>query len=288
MDRIVFLLRSDLQEFDSSQRFMRYLLLVGFLLITVHSFSQSKKEQIEILENKVDSVAYVISELRDKEFQNRKAIEQHRKENEVLREIMKGYVVLIDELNTKNLRLEMENDSLKRVIENKVEEKKVDLKKRVSTNSTDDSFQNPFAAGGMGGPSTGPGLSSDSDSGSGGQANRSNNSSSQSSDPFSMTGTSDGCCGPGIGISDSPRRTRLNNVSIHNIEIKEDVTIYYKLIVDAGGNVVAFSHLKYNTTTTDMTLINKIGVAIKKQVKFNKAPGAPLVYQFYTIHIKAN
>ena len=93
--------------------------------------------------------------------------------------------------------------------------------------------------------------------------------------------------GSGSGIGFGKGRTRQNNVDVHNISIETDASIYYKLTVDSDGNVVAFSHIGSQTTTTDQTLINKIGYAIKKQVKYNKAAGAPLEYQFYTIHVKA-
>lgn len=93
--------------------------------------------------------------------------------------------------------------------------------------------------------------------------------------------------GTGSGIGFGKGRTRLNNVDVHNISIETDASIYYKLTVDSKGNVVAFSHLASKTTTTNLNLINKIGVAIKKQVKYNEAKGAPLEYQFYTIHVKA-
>lgn len=92
--------------------------------------------------------------------------------------------------------------------------------------------------------------------------------------------------GSGIGFG-SKKRTRLNNVDVHNISIETDARIYYKLTVDSKGNVVAFSHQASNTTTTNLNLINKIGVAIKKQVKYSEAPGAPLEYQFYTINVRA-
>lgn len=93
--------------------------------------------------------------------------------------------------------------------------------------------------------------------------------------------------GTGSGIGFGKGRTRLNNVDVHNISIETDASIYYKLTVDSKGNVVAFSHLAAKTTTTNSILINKIGREITRQVKYNEAKGAPLEYQFYTIHVKA-
>lgn len=124
----------------------------------------------------------------------------------------------------------------------------------------------------------------------------------QSSNPFGDGGTGGGTgggngtgfgqdsgegTGTGSGIGFGKGRTRQNNVDVRNISIETDASIYYKLTVDSKGNVVAFSHLASKTTTTNLNLINQIGVAIKKQVKYNEAKGAPLEYQFYTIHVKA-
>lgn len=92
----------------------------------------------------------------------------------------------------------------------------------------------------------------------------------------------------GNRIGTAKTRTRVNDVNITAIEIKEDAVIYYKLILDADGNVVAFTHISNSTTTTDLTLINAIGVAIKEQVKYNKVEESPLVYQYYTVAVKAN
>lgn len=147
---------------------------------------------------------------------------------------------------------------------------------------------------------------------SGGQANSTNaqnsqntsSSSQQSTNPFgdggsgggsgggtgTGVGTTDGSSGTGTGsgIGLGKGRTRQNNVNVNGIQIETAAKIYYKLTVDSDGNVVAFSHYKSNTTTTDQSLINKIGYAIKKQVKYNKAPGSPLVYQDYTISVTSN
>ncbi|NVK66551.1 MAG: hypothetical protein HWE22_18305 [Flavobacteriales bacterium] len=124
----------------------------------------------------------------------------------------------------------------------------------------------------------------------------------QSNNPFGDGGTGDGQgggngtgfgqddgegagSGPGIGFGKG--RVRYNEVKVDGITIETTATIYYRLTVDENGNVVDFSHYKAKTTTTNLTLINKIGYEIKKQVKYNKAPGSPLVYQDYTISVKA-
>ncbi|MFT5860341.1 MAG: hypothetical protein ACI865_002451 [Flavobacteriaceae bacterium] len=132
-----------------------------------------------------------------------------------------------------------------------------------NTASTTVQDPNPFATGGDGGGEgggSGDGFGTDSGNTNGGGS-----------------GTGTGAAG----------RKRLNNVSVNGIYINTHATIGFKLTVDAQGNVIAFTNVKGTTTTTDQNLINKIGYAIKKQVKFNKDPGSPLVYQFYTVRVKA-
>lgn len=132
-----------------------------------------------------------------------------------------------------------------------------------NTASTTQQVDNPFGNGGNGsgnGGGSGTGLGQD-------------------------TGNTDGS-GGGSGTGAASRK-RLNNVSVGGIYIDTDATIGYKLTVDAQGNVVAFTNVKGTTTTTNQSLINKIGYAIKSQVKFNKDSGSPLVYQFYTVRVKA-
>lgn len=128
--------------------------------------------------------------------------------------------------------------------------------------SSGNASTNPFGGGGSGGGTGGgDGTGFGTDSGVG-------------------TGT-----GPGIGYGKG--RTRLNNVDVNDITIETDADIYYKLTVDASGTVLDFSSIGSKTTTTDQTLINKIGYAIKKQVKYNKVPGSPPEYVFYTVYVKA-
>lgn len=254
---------------------MKYLLLSCALLCTGVSFSQSKKKQIELLENQIDSITKVNLEI---QTQNAEAIELLRKENEVLREIMKGYVVLIDQLNTKNLELEQKNANLER--ENSQSEAKIDLKKEEPKpkNSTNRRNRNTFPAEehGMGGT----GSDSSSPFGGGGGFGQ---------DSGEGTGQGSGIGqGSGTRIQNDHRRVRLNNVDIQNIEVAKDATINYQLTVDAVGNVLAFSLAGIRDMSLDQALVNKVGAAIKKQVKYNKAKGSPMVYQYYTIHIEAN
>ncbi len=52
-------------------------------------------------------------------------------------------------------------------------------------------------------------------------------------------------------------------------------------------NVIAAYNIKAKTTTTNQILINKVINEVKKQVKYNKEPGAPLAKVFMPVYIKA-
>lgn len=128
--------------------------------------------------------------------------------------------------------------------------------------STTQQSDNPFASGGSGnGNSGGDGDTFGGDSGTGTGGN--------------------GGSGTGKG------RVRLNDVNINNLIYNSDEKIFLKLVIDAQGNVVQVINLKGKTTTTDQILINKVKVAVKKQVKYNKEPGAPLAAVYYTVKINA-
>ena len=234
---------------------MKYLILSLMFLAAGTVFSQSKKEQIDILNHRIDSLAKVSSELH---ALNLEKIELLRTENSTLKKIMKGYVVLIDELNVKNLELEEENVELKEEIsdlKDSVPEKDDQLVSPHDPSATFNSADmNPFGDGGIGHGRENVGFPSNSST----------------------------------GISYGTGRKRLNQVQINDIQINEEATIYYKLTVDSNGNVLAFSNLKSKTTTTNMMLINKVGVLIKKQVKYNKVPGASLTYELYSIYVRVN
>ncbi len=128
--------------------------------------------------------------------------------------------------------------------------------------STTNQSDNPFDPGGSGGGNDGgEGDNLGSDSGTGTQG------------------------GPSTGGGSG--RVRLNNVNINNLQYNSDEVLYFKLVIDAQGNVVQVQNIKGKTTTTDQILINKVAIAVKKQVKYNKQPGAPLASVYYTVKVNA-
>jgi len=114
----------------------------------------------------------------------------------------------------------------------------------------------------------------------------------QSNDPFASGGNGNGGdSGTGTsgngGSGGGAVRIRQNAPIINGLRSNESVTIHLKLTLDAGGNVIAASNIKAKTTTTNQILINRVINEVKKQVKYNKEPGAPLAKVFMPVHIKA-
>ena len=126
-----------------------------------------------------------------------------------------------------------------------------------------------------------------------------NSNTTQVSDPFGSGGNSSNNSGdsygnntgPGIadgsGSSGGSGRVRLTDPNVQNLNSDVDAKIYLKMRIDSDGNVVSAQNIASKTTTTNQILINRIIDAVRKQVKYNKEPGAPLSTTFMTISIKA-
>lgn len=71
-----------------------------------------------------------------------------------------------------------------------------------------------------------------------------------------------------------------------NLDYDHSVTFNFKVLIDANGNVMSAQVIKGTTTTTDQVLINKVLSAVKKQVKYSKAPGAPAITKNYSITLR--
>ena len=243
---------------------MKYLLL-GLALFGCMgmSFAQSKKEQIKELQRQNDSLNVLVRSLSDNNrllltsldstrqflLDQEAALAKEKKTNEVMRDIMRGYIKNIDELNTELQKLREKEDL------GKTKKSTLDVNDLI-IREPDGVPENPFAEGSMG-------MGSGSSYGS-------------------------GSFGADSGYDAERERVRLNNVSVNDIEITEDARIVYKLLINADGDVVKYACSRSNTTTTNQVLINEIGEAIRKQVKYNKVPGAPQKYVFYSVVLRAN
>jgi hypothetical protein len=122
-------------------------------------------------------------------------------------------------------------------------------------------------------------------------ANNQTNTSStvtQSNDPFgsggdngdtgqgSTFGNSQGTGTGGDGNGSGIVRKRITTPIFDHLESSERATIVLVVTIDAQGNVVSATCNKSKTTTTNQILINRVIKEVRKQVKYNKDPGAPL------------
>lgn len=120
-------------------------------------------------------------------------------------------------------------------------------------------------------------------------ANNSNNTSStsqQSNNPFGSGGsngsngpggTFSGSNGPGVdGHGGGVERKRQNDLQLDHLDFSERAIVSLILTIDAQGNVVSATCNKSKTTTTNQIIINKVISEVKRQLKYNKDPGAPL------------
>ena len=128
--------------------------------------------------------------------------------------------------------------------------------------------------------------------------NNTSSTSQQSDNPFGPGGNdtgpgpSDSEFGPSTGPSNGPgpsgkKRVRLNDPDTSPIHSNEDARIAMVLTIDAEGNIVSISCNKSSTTTNNQNLINKVMALVKKQVKYNKDPGAALKKVALSVNIFA-
>ena len=130
------------------------------------------------------------------------------------------------------------------------------------SNTTNHQSNDPFANGGNGnGNDGGSGNTFGTDNGSGTNGNGGN-------------GNGDG-------------RVRLNDPNVTDLQSNVDATIHLKLTIDAEGNVIAATNISAQTTTTNQILINRVIAEVKKQVKYNKDPGASHAKVYMRVGIKA-
>lgn len=125
---------------------------------------------------------------------------------------------------------------------------------------------NPFGTGGSGGGTgTGNGSGLGNDNGSG-------------------TGP-----GNGDGSGGAVRRYLVEQPNTSNIRSDENCTIVLSVLVDADGNIVGQPIFAKGASTTNNTvLINQVINIVKKEARFNKAPGAKNLKQAITIRLIAN
>ncbi len=239
---------------------MKYLLLCSTLLCLSVTFSQSKKKQIQDLNRKIDSLELIVSSssmLLDSCAQNvtvqAEILKKKEQENSMLRRIMKGYIKTIDELNSRLIESEINSSTNSSERISQIEKKEIKQEIVVKDEDIPLIFRN--------------GSGSD-------KEDFERRKVARNYDTYS-------------GI-DRRTRIRLNDVNVNDIEFNESATIYYKLTIDHNGNVIAFIINKVKSSAENEELMNEVGRAIQKQVKYNKVTNTKLAYLYYVVHLKAN
>jgi outer membrane biosynthesis protein TonB len=124
---------------------------------------------------------------------------------------------------------------------------------------------NPFGTGGSGGGSgrgNGTGFGDDNGSGTG--------------------------PGNGNGSGGEVRRYLVEQPNTTNIQSDENCTIVLSVLVDADGNIIGQPvFAKGASSTNNIALINQVINVVKREARFNKAPGAKNIKQAITIRIVA-
>lgn len=93
--------------------------------------------------------------------------------------------------------------------------------------------------------------------------------------------------GPGGPGSGAGGRVRLNDPNTSGIIPDQDATINLKVTINSEGQILAVSNIPSKTTTTDQTIINKVISAVKRDVKYSKAPGTTNSTQYITVKLYA-
>lgn len=118
----------------------------------------------------------------------------------------------------------------------------------------------------------------------GGSGNGNGSGNGQFGGPGNGNGEGDGT---GNGRGSGQGRIRLNNVSLPQYESDFDCRIGFKVQVNAEGKVIGVRTVRTITTCIDDRTINDIKERIKREVKYNKDPGAGIAEMDYTINLKA-
>jgi hypothetical protein len=83
----------------------------------------------------------------------------------------------------------------------------------------------------------------------------------------------------------TPERYVVQKLNTSTMRSPASAKIALILTVDAQGNVVDTKLNKSKTTTTNEVLVNSVIAEVKKQVKYNKVPGAAYTKMNYTVKL---
>lgn len=102
----------------------------------------------------------------------------------------------------------------------------------------------------------------------------------------SGTGEGNGTNGTGSGLGGGARK-KLSGLDPDDIQSNENCRVVLIVYINAEGNVTRAENDKNNTTTSDISLINRLIELVKRQVKYDKRPGTGLQKQTLPINVKA-
>jgi hypothetical protein len=101
------------------------------------------------------------------------------------------------------------------------------------------------------------------------------------------TGTGTGEGGPGGGSGRTERAPRTRLTSPETVDSDQSGVVYIQVTINAEGDVVKALSISNRTTVTDQRIVNQVLSNVKKQVKYNKVPGATPQNQTLRIDVKA-
>ncbi|MFT5779857.1 MAG: hypothetical protein ACI837_002816 [Crocinitomicaceae bacterium] len=237
---------------------MKYLLLISLLVGTTAVFSQSKKKQIERLQYQLDSIELVNDTIFHEIGQLYNEIDDcrigynelniERDASNELQKIVTYELKISSELREKD-RLKIRS---KEIVIDSLRDQVSELKAKLApprkpSKETPNHTNNPFANGGNGG-------------------------------------------GNEITYGDGPSRAkprrRLNDVHIENIPLANDAKIFFTLTINPAGKVISYK-MKPHTNTLNQALIDKIGRAIIKQVRYSSKDSFGTEEVHYNVYLKS-
>jgi hypothetical protein len=106
--------------------------------------------------------------------------------------------------------------------------------------------------------------------------------------PFGGNGNGNGTADDGIGSGrgSGKGRVRLNSVSLPSYENDFECRIGFMLQINSEGQVIGVRTIRSLTTCVDDRTISDIKERIKREVRYNKDPGAGIVEMNYTFNLK--
>lgn len=94
--------------------------------------------------------------------------------------------------------------------------------------------------------------------------------------------------GIGNGHGNGSARKKLTSLNAEDIQSNVDCTIHLKVTINSEGSVIRAVNDGSRTNTSDNALISRIIELVKRQVKYEKSPGASPQIQELTINVKAS